>query len=70
MSREYIKLLLKLTKINNPELVAAVMMQLCDGVPQKEAAFICGVKPSAISRLVKRLNEIEGIIKEINKINT
>lgn len=70
MSKEYIILLLKLTKVNNPDLVAAVMMQLCDSVPQKEAALICGVKPSAISRLIKRINEIEAIISEINKINT
>lgn len=64
MSPDYIKTLLKLTKVSSEDVIAATIDHLCDGKSQPEAAEAHGVQQEAIARLVKRLRTLDSIVSE------
>lgn len=64
MTPEYIKTLLKLTKVSSEATVAATIAHLCHGKTQPEAADANGVQQEAVARLVKRLRELDKVVDE------
>ena len=64
MTPEYIQALLKLTKVTSAEVVAATISHLCDGISQPEAADTHGVKQESISRLVRRIRELDSLVAD------
>ena len=64
MSPEYIKTLLKLTKVSSEDVISATIAHLCGGQSQPGAAQAHGVQQEAIARLVKRLRELDSIVSE------
>lgn len=70
MTPEYIRTLLKLTKVANDNLIAATISHLCEGVPQDQAGEPYGIQQEAISRLVRRINKVDAIVKEAMEIKS
>lgn len=62
MTPEYINILLKLTKAQSANVVAATTAHLCEGITQTRAAERYGVEQSAIARLVKRIRELDQLV--------
>ena len=64
MNPDYIRALLKLTKVTSTEVVAATISHLCDGISQLEAAETHRVKQESIARLVKRIRELDSLVAD------
>lgn len=64
MSPNYIRVLLKLTKVSGEAVVSATIEHMANGKTQKDAAELYGVKQEAVARLVKRIRELDAIVKE------
>ena len=62
MTPDYIKTLLKLTKVSSEDVIAATIAHLCHGKTQPEAAEAHGVQQEAVARLVKRLRELDKVV--------
>jgi formaldehyde-activating enzyme involved in methanogenesis len=59
---EYIRLLLKFTKVNGQAVVAATIDVLSNDRSQSDAALFYGVDQSAIARLVSRIRKLDAIM--------
>lgn len=62
MNPEYIRELLKLTRVNSKDVTEATIDHLCCGETQLEAAQAHGVQQEAVARLVKRLRSLDAIV--------
>lgn len=67
MNPEYIKALLKLTKVTSKDVTEATIEHLCEGVSQTKAAEAHNVKQEAVARMVKRLRFLDGLVREAAK---
>lgn len=63
MREEYIRALLELTSTQSGPTVEAAIVHLVGGLSQREAAAMYGVTPPAVSRMVRRIKEVEEKVK-------
>lgn len=63
MREEYIRALLELTSTQSGQTVEAAIVHLAGGLSQREAAAMYGVTPPAVSRMVRRIKEVEEKVK-------
>ena len=67
---EYIELLFRLTKSSSIPLRDAVIDHLCNGTTQLDVAPKYSVAQGSVSRLIKRLDEINKVVCELSKYHS
>ena len=68
-SKERVKLLLKLTKMNSEAVRSAVLDHLCKGHSERNTAELNGVPLQNFNRAMLRLNELAGVVEEIKALD-
>lgn len=63
MREEYIRALLELTNTQSGPTVEAAIDHLVGGLSQRDAAGLWGVTAPAVSRMVRRIKEVEEKVK-------
>lgn len=64
MKAEYIRALLRLTRVSSADVVNATIDHLCCGDTQVDAARVHSVQQGDIARMVKRLRELDDIVTQ------
>ncbi|SQD80433.1 PapB/FocB family fimbrial expression transcriptional regulator [Moritella yayanosii] len=68
-SKERVKLLLKLTKIDSENIQRALTDHLCKGHKEDDAAMLNDVPRQNFNRALKRLNDVAGIVEHIKELD-
>lgn len=68
-SPERIKLMLKMTGIRSPGIVAAICSHLCSGMRETSAAIKHGVEQQNLNRALKRLNSFAKDYEELKALD-
>lgn len=68
-SAKRLDLLLSLTKISSPEVIAALKLHYTTALPTERAAARLGIESSNFNRGQKRLEEVAAIVEAIKEID-
>ena len=68
-SKERVKLLLKLTRVNSENVVDAIIDHLCTGHSENHSSVVNDITQSNFNRAMSRLNEVAGTVEAIKELD-
>lgn len=68
-SKERVKLLLKLTRVNSENVVDAIIDHLFTGHSESHSAALNDITQSNFNRAMSRLNEVAGTVEAIKELD-